>query len=45
VLIATLVILGALVLALGIGWSPLRRRVVSMLSPALMNRLPPATAA
>ena len=45
ILIATLVILGALVLALGIGWSPLRRRIVSRLSPALMNRLPPAVPA
>jgi len=44
ILIATLVILGALVLALGVGWSPLRRRVVSMLSPKIADRLPPVAA-
>jgi hypothetical protein len=43
--IATLVILGILVLALGIGWTPLRRRIASYISPALMNRLPPVVPA
>jgi hypothetical protein len=44
-LIATLVILGALVLALGVGWSPLRRRVVSVLAPKFVDRLPPVVPA
>lgn len=41
ILIATLVILGILVLALGVGWAPLRRRVASLMSPKIMDRLPP----
>jgi hypothetical protein len=41
VLVATLIILGGLVLTLGIAWAPLRRRIVSTLSPTLSNRLPP----
>jgi hypothetical protein len=41
VLAATLVILGALVLTLGAGWVPLRRRLLALLSPAISNRLPP----
>jgi hypothetical protein len=41
VLAATLVILGALVLTLGAGWVPLRRRFLALLSPAISNRLPP----
>jgi MFS family permease len=41
---ATLVILGAFVLALGVGWMPLRRRVMSLLSPVVANRLPPVPA-
>jgi hypothetical protein len=41
---ATLVILGAFVLALGVGWMPLRRRVMSLLSPIVANRLPPVPA-
>ena len=45
ILIATLVILGALVLALGVGWTPLRRRVASLLSLKLVNRLPPVVPA
>jgi len=44
ILIATLIILGALVLALGVGWSPLRRRVVSILTPKITERLPPVAA-
>lgn len=38
---ATLVILGAFVLALGVGWMPLRRRVIALLSAPVANRLPP----
>jgi hypothetical protein len=38
---ATLVILGALVLTLGVGWVPLRRFLLALLPPALANRLPP----
>jgi hypothetical protein len=41
---ATLVILGAFVLALGVGWMPLRRGVMSLLSPFVANRLPPVPA-
>jgi len=36
----TLTGLGALVLALGVGWMPLRRRVMTLLSPFVANRLP-----
>jgi hypothetical protein len=45
VLIATLVILGLLVLALGVGWVPLRRRVVSLLPSQFVDRLPPVVPA
>jgi hypothetical protein len=38
----TLVILGAVVLSLGAGWVPLRRRLLALLSPVVANRLPPA---
>ncbi len=41
ILFATLAVLGALVLTLGIGWQPLRRVFLRLLSPALANRLPP----
>ena len=44
VVAATLVILGAFVLALGVGWMPLRRRVMSLLSPIVADRLPPVPA-
>jgi hypothetical protein len=44
VLAATLVILGALVLSLGAGWVPLRRRLLALLSPTISNRLPPVPA-
>jgi hypothetical protein len=37
----TLAILGALVLALGVGWMPLRQRLMSLLSAGFANRLPP----
>lgn len=43
-LAATLVILGAIVLTLGAGWVPLRRRLLALLSPAISNRLPPVPA-
>jgi hypothetical protein len=42
VFFATLVILGALVLALGVGWQKLRRVVLRLFPPGLVNRLPPA---
>ena len=41
VFFATLLVLGALVVALGVGWQPLRRVFLSVLPPALTNRLPP----
>jgi hypothetical protein len=37
----TLTALGALVLVLGVGWVPLRRAVMSLLSTPVANRLPP----
>ena len=43
--ISTLVILGILVLALGVGWAPLRRHVAPLMSPKLMDRLPPVVPA
>lgn len=43
--IATLVILGVLVLTLGIGWAPLRRAITSSLSSKVMDRLPPVVPA
>lgn len=42
---ATLVVLGTLVLVLGVGWQPLRRMFLALLSPGLANLLPPAVAA
>jgi signal transduction histidine kinase len=44
VFFATLVVLGALVLTLGVGWQPIRRRLVALLPPALAGRLPPVVA-
>ncbi len=44
-LIATLVVLGILVLALGVGWAVLRRRVLSFLPSHLVDRLPPVVPA
>jgi hypothetical protein len=44
VIAATLVILGAFVLTLGAGWVPLRRLLLSLVSPAISNRLPPVPA-
>jgi hypothetical protein len=43
-LAATLVILGAIVLALGAGWVPLRRLLLPLLPSAISNRLPPVPA-
>jgi hypothetical protein len=37
---ATLVILGVLVLTIGVAWFPLRRALVRLLPPVLVNRLP-----
>jgi hypothetical protein len=45
VLSATLLLLGALVLTLGIGWRPLRRLFLRILPAALGSRLPPVAAA
>jgi hypothetical protein len=42
VFFATLVILGAMVLILGAGWQPLRRIILRLIPPTLVNRLPPA---
>jgi hypothetical protein len=43
-LAATLVIVGAIVLTLGVGWVPLRRALLAVLSPQISNRLPPVPA-
>lgn len=37
----TLIILGTLIVTIGVAWLPLRRRILPLLSPALLNRLPP----
>ncbi len=42
VLFATFVVLGAMVLALGVGWQPLRRLVLRVFPAVIVNRLPPA---
>jgi len=39
---ATVLILGAMVLALGVGWQPLRRLFLGLFSAGLVSRLPPA---
>jgi hypothetical protein len=44
VLFATLFVLGALVLTLGVGWRPLRRLFVRLLPAMLGRRLPPVAA-
>jgi hypothetical protein len=44
VLFATLLVLGALVLMIGVGWRPLRRLFVRLLPAALGRRLPPTSA-
>jgi hypothetical protein len=45
VLFATLFLLGALVLLLGVGWRRLRRLFIRLLPPLLGNRLPPVATA
>jgi hypothetical protein len=45
VFFATSLILGAFVIALGVGWLPLRRVLMRLLPHGLINRLPPAVAA
>jgi hypothetical protein len=42
VFFATFVILGVMVLALGVGWQPLRRLFLRLFPSDLVNRLPPA---
>ncbi|HUD89533.1 MAG TPA: hypothetical protein VMR17_24010 [Xanthobacteraceae bacterium] len=42
VFFATFVILGLMVLALGVGWQPLRRLFLRLFPSDLVNRLPPA---
>jgi hypothetical protein len=41
VFFSTLVILGAFVIALGVGWVPLRRRLIGLISPLIAGKLPP----
>jgi predicted membrane channel-forming protein YqfA (hemolysin III family) len=43
VLFATLLVLGALVLMIGVGWRPLRRLFIRLLPAALGRRLPPTS--
>jgi hypothetical protein len=45
VIFATLVMLGALVIALGVGWLPLRRALLRLLPGTFLDRLPPAAVA
>jgi hypothetical protein len=44
VIAATLVILGAFVLIVGVGWVPLRRVLLGLVPPLVANRLPPVPA-
>jgi hypothetical protein len=41
VFFATLVILGVFVIVLGVGWQPLRRRLLALISPSAASKLPP----
>jgi hypothetical protein len=41
VFFATLVILGTFVIILGVGWQPLRRRLLALISPVIATKLPP----
>lgn len=41
VFFTTLVILGAFVITLGVGWQPLRRRLLALISPSVASKLPP----
>ncbi len=38
---STLVILGAFVITIGVGWQPLRRRLLGLISPSIVSKLPP----
>jgi hypothetical protein len=42
---STLAVLGILVLALGVGWLPLRRLLMRLLPAAVIRHLPPGAAA
>lgn len=44
VFFATLTILGAFVITLGVGWAPLRRLLIPLISPSIAARLPPIPA-
>ncbi len=41
VFFATLVILGTFVIVLGVGWQPLRRGLLALISPVITSKLPP----
>lgn len=41
VFFATLTILGLFVICLGVGWVPLRRRLIGLISPSIAARVPP----
>jgi hypothetical protein len=41
VFFATLVILGTFVIVLGVGWQPLRRGLLALISTSITNKLPP----
>jgi hypothetical protein len=41
ILFTTLIILGAFVITLGVGWLPLRKRLIALMSPAVAGKLPP----
>jgi hypothetical protein len=41
VFFATLVILGTFVIVLGVGWQPLRRGLLALISPSITSKLPP----
>ena len=43
-LFSTLAVLGVVVVTLGVGWQPLRRRLLSLLPASLVHRLPPVPA-
>jgi hypothetical protein len=41
VFFATLLILGTFVIALGVGWHPLRKWLIAHISPSIAGKLPP----
>jgi hypothetical protein len=41
VFFATLIILGTFVIVLGVGWQPLRRGLLALISPSITSKLPP----